>query len=100
VPESDQRSAVSALEMDPIDAKIRQVFFSDTPDLTLYRHGVVVRARRAQGNAHDTVVKLRPVDPTVIRHTIMRHAPPRKLFSKEQRKFYDARPRRVSDSTT
>jgi hypothetical protein len=36
----------------------------------------------------------------VIRHTIMRHAPLRKLFSKEQRKFYDARPRRVSDSTT
>ena len=47
VPESDQRSAVSALEMDPIDAQIRQVFFSDTPHLTPDRHGVVVRARRA-----------------------------------------------------
>jgi hypothetical protein len=30
------------------------------------------------------------VDPTVIRHTIKRVAPLRKLFSKEQRKFYDA----------
>jgi hypothetical protein len=86
-----------------------------------------VRARRVQGKARDTVVKLRPadpaqlapklrrsrglrsrarrdarahvssaslkakVDPTVIRHTIKRHAPLRKLFSKEQRKFYDAR---------
>ena len=32
VPEADQRSAVQALGMDPLNAQIRQVFFFDTPD--------------------------------------------------------------------
>ena len=63
VPESDHRSAVMALGMDPIDAQIRQVFFFDTPDLTLNKHGVVVRARRVQRKGNDSVVKLRPVVP-------------------------------------
>jgi hypothetical protein len=63
VPESDQRSAVAALEMDPVDAQIRQVFFFDTPDLALYAAGVVVRARRVQRKGDDSVVKLRPVVP-------------------------------------
>ena len=31
VPESDHRSTVAALDMDPLDAQIRQVFFFDTP---------------------------------------------------------------------
>jgi hypothetical protein len=63
VPESDHRSAVSALGMDPLDAQIRQVYFFDTPDLALYEHGVVVRARRTQRKGDDSVVKLRPVVP-------------------------------------
>jgi hypothetical protein len=62
VPDSDHRSAVKALGIDPIEADVRQVFFFDTPELDLYRHGVVVRARRARGRG-DTVVKLRPVVP-------------------------------------
>ncbi len=64
VPESDHRSTVVALEMDPLDAQIRQVFFFDTPDLTLNQHGVVVRARRVQKKGDDSVVKLRPVVPS------------------------------------
>jgi hypothetical protein len=63
VPESDQRSTVEALGMDPIEAQIRQVFFFDTPDLTLNQAGVVVRARRVQRKGDDAVVKLRPVVP-------------------------------------
>jgi hypothetical protein len=63
VPESDQRSAVQGLGMDPLDAQIRQVFFFDTPDLALDRHGLVVRARRVQKKGDDSVVKLRPVVP-------------------------------------
>jgi hypothetical protein len=63
VPETDQRSTVEALGMDPIDAQIRQVFFFDTPDLALNRAGVVVRARRVQSKGDDSVVKLRPVVP-------------------------------------
>src|SRR6266566_5081686 len=49
--------------MDPLDAQIRQVFFLDTPDLSLYERGVVVRARRVQRKGDDSVVKLRPVVP-------------------------------------
>ena len=63
VPDSEQRSAVAALGMDPLDAQIRQVYFFDTPDLALNRHGLVVRARRVQQRSDDSVVKLRPVVP-------------------------------------
>jgi hypothetical protein len=64
VPDTDVRSAVTALGMDPLDAQIRQAYFFDTPDLTCNQHGVVVRARRIQRRGDDTVVKLRPVVPS------------------------------------
>jgi hypothetical protein len=64
VPEPHQRSAVAALELDPLEAQIRQVFFFDTPELDLDAHGVVVRARRIQGRSDDSIVKLRPVVPS------------------------------------
>jgi hypothetical protein len=63
VPADAQRAAMKALDIDPLDAQIRQVFFFDTPDLTLNARGVVVRARRIQRKGDDTVVKLRPVVP-------------------------------------
>jgi len=63
VPADSQRATAKALDIDPLDAQIRQVFFFDTPDLTLNANGVVVRARRVQGKGDDTVVKLRPVVP-------------------------------------
>jgi hypothetical protein len=63
VPEPHQRSVITALGLDPLDAQIRQVMFFDTPDLTLDKAGVVVRARRIQGRGGDSVVKLRPVIP-------------------------------------
>ncbi|MGH3083537.1 MAG: adenylate cyclase, partial [Gaiellaceae bacterium] len=63
VPVSDRRHGAAALGVDPLDAQIRQVYFFDTPDLTLNKRGVVVRARRVQGKGDDTVVKLRPVVP-------------------------------------
>jgi hypothetical protein len=63
LPESEQRSALAALGMDPLAAQIRQVYFFDTPDLALDRAGVVVRARRVQQRAHDSTVKLRPCVP-------------------------------------
>ena len=68
VPEtrSGYRSTAAALEIDPLDAQMRQVFFFDTPDLLLNQHGVVVRARRSQGAVDDSVVKLRPVEPAEI----------------------------------
>src|ERR1700742_3525200 len=54
---------VAALQLDPLDAQIRQVYFFDTPDLQLNQAGLVTRARRVQNKGGDTVVKLRPVVP-------------------------------------
>ncbi len=126
VPEEHQRSTVTALGMDPLEAQIRQVFFFDTPDLTLNEAGVVVRARRVQGRGDDTVVKLRPVvpgelpadvrgskgmvvevdampggyvcsasmkgsrGPDAVKRVLSGERPIRKLFSKDQRRFYEA----------
>jgi hypothetical protein len=64
VPERQQRSTVAALGLDPLQAEIRQVFFLDTPDLTLNASGLVARVRRTQKKGDDSVVKLRPVVPT------------------------------------
>jgi hypothetical protein len=63
LPNAHRRAMVTALDLDPLSAQIRQVYFFDTPDLALDRAGVVVRARRVQGRGDDTVVKLRPVVP-------------------------------------
>jgi len=63
VPEPHQRSATTALELDPLEAQIRQVFFFDTPELALDACGVVARARRIQGKGADSIIKLRPVTP-------------------------------------
>jgi hypothetical protein len=64
LPASSYRHAAKALEIDPLEAQIRQVFFFDTPDLALNQAGVVTRARRVQGRDSDSVVKLRPVVPS------------------------------------
>jgi hypothetical protein len=63
VPADHHRATIMNLGMDPIEAQIRIVAFFDTPDLTLNRAGVVVRARRVQGRVDDSVIKLRPVEP-------------------------------------
>ena len=63
VPEGSYRSTALALGIDALQAQLRQVVFFDTPDLALNKSGVVVRARRSQGGADDTVIKLRPVVP-------------------------------------
>lgn len=126
VPDEGHRSTINALALDPIAAQIRQVFFLDTLELALNKNGLVVRARRAQGKAADSVVKLRPVVPSElpdglrrspafgveldampggyvcsgslkgvaendqVREAVAGRKPIRKLFSKEQRRFYDA----------
>ena len=126
VPDSEQRSAVAALGMDPLDAQIRQVYFFDTPELALNQHGLVVRARRVQQRPNDSVVKLRPVvpdnlpdglrkskelvvevdampggyvcsasfkgalDTPQVKQVAAGERAVRKLFSKQQRAFYEA----------
>ncbi len=63
--EQDARAAAAGkLGVDALDAQVRQVFFFDTPELSLNQAGVVVRARRRQNEMGDTVVKIRPVTPS------------------------------------
>lgn len=126
IPVGVGNATIKSIGLDPVEAQPRQAFFFDTPDLALNKAGVVVRARRIQGGDGDTVIKLRPVDPSTIDPDLRRSAafkvevdampggfvcsasfkgactgqevldvasgelPLRKLFSKEQRAFYDA----------
>ena len=125
VPDSIRRATVERMKFDPVEAEPRMAYFFDTPDLALSKAGVVVRARRIQGGGGDTVVKLRPVDPSTLDPDIRRSpavkieldampggyvcsasfkgictgqevldvidgtAPLSKLFSREQRAFYN-----------
>jgi hypothetical protein len=75
VPEPNQRSTAAALDLDPLDAQIRQVFFLDTLDLALDAAGVVARARRLQGEGGDSVVKLRPVTHSELPAELRRSVP-------------------------
>jgi hypothetical protein len=52
-----------SLGFDPDRGPIRRVYFLDTPDLLLYRRGVIVRFRDRHRQRDDAVVKLRPVRP-------------------------------------
>ena len=124
VPESEQRSAILELGIDPLQAQVRLVHFFDTPDLRLNKAGLVVRARRVQKKGDDSVVKLRPVVPDqlpgkvrksdafgvevdampggfvcsgsmkrplperTVQEVVAGDRPLRKLFTKEQRRFY------------
>lgn len=63
VDQADHRATTQALEMDPIQARIRQVLFFDTPDLQLNKAGIVVRSRRIQDKPGDSTIKLRPMAP-------------------------------------
>jgi hypothetical protein len=64
IPQEMRFSVAQALGVDPLDGRLRQIFFFDTPDLRLDASGVVVRARRTQDRPDDSVVKLRPVVPS------------------------------------
>lgn len=66
VSEEHRYATLTALGIDPLEAYIRQVYFFDTADLALDKVGVVARARRSQGRPDDSVVKLRPVDPSAL----------------------------------
>jgi hypothetical protein len=74
LPDPDVSGSAAALDLDPLNAEIRQVFFFDTPDLALNRRGVVVRARRVQRKGDDSVVKLRPVEPDTLPKKLRRSA--------------------------
>ena len=58
--------AERAMEVDEDTADVRLVYFYDTPDLDLFKAGVVLRARPVKGDADNSTVKFRPVEPASI----------------------------------
>jgi len=63
VASKDEQRAYEALEIGRRDAARREIYFFDTPELSLNKAGVVLRARAIEDSDHDSVVKIRPVDP-------------------------------------
>jgi hypothetical protein len=45
------------------NAERRFIYFFDTPTLTLFRAGIIARARRIIDKQHDSTIKIRPVRP-------------------------------------
>jgi hypothetical protein len=66
VDDSDRQSAVKALDIDALDAQLRQTTFFDTKDLALSKAGVVARLRRIQGKPATATIKLRPLKPAQV----------------------------------
>ena len=54
--------AERAMAVEEDEADVRLVYFFDTPDLDLFKAGVVLRARLVKGDADDSTVKFRPVE--------------------------------------
>jgi len=72
VPVPTHRATIESIGLDPVEAQPRQAYFFDTTDFALNKAGVVVRARRIQGGRADTVIKLRPVEPSTIDRNLRR----------------------------
>lgn len=63
IDKKEEMEAYEALDLERRDAGRRLIYFFDTPDLQLNKTGVVLRARAIDDDDHDSVVKIRPVDP-------------------------------------
>ena len=63
IPDRQIRMALKRFGLDRYNDEQRYIYFFDTPGLDLLRAGIITRARRVVGGAHDCTVKLRPVEP-------------------------------------
>lgn len=61
-PDQELRAA-RAMQIHEDTARVRVLYFYDTPDLALLEAGVVLRARLLNNGDDDSSVKIRPVDP-------------------------------------
>jgi uncharacterized protein YjbK len=63
VAKKDEARAYETLEIERREAARRSIYFFDTPDLAMNKAGIVLRARAIEDDDHDSVVKIRPVNP-------------------------------------
>jgi hypothetical protein len=66
VPDHQVSAALARFGLTVNNDEERQIYFFDTPALTLLAGGIIARARRVIGDEHDSTVKFRPVDPATI----------------------------------
>ena len=63
IPDHQVRQALARFGLTASNDEERYIYFFDTPELDLLGAGIIARARRVVGDAHDSTVKFRPVDP-------------------------------------
>ena len=63
IPHHQVGAALAQLSLKRSDERERYIYFFDTPQLDLLHAGIIARARRVVGGAHDSTVKFRPVIP-------------------------------------
>ena len=63
IPDRQIRVALKRYGLTQNNDEERFIYFFDTPALDLLDAGIIARARRVVGNAHDSTVKFRPVNP-------------------------------------
>jgi len=66
IPHHQIRHALARFGLTADNDEERYIYFFDTPQLDLLGAGIIARARRVVGDAHDSTVKFRPVDPTQV----------------------------------
>ena len=66
IPDHQIRQALNRFKLTANNDEERYIYFFDTPKLELLEAGIIARARRVIGDAHDSTVKFRPVDPNAV----------------------------------
>ncbi len=64
IPNHQIRQALARFGLTASNDEERYIYFFDTPNLDLLHAGIIARARRVVGDAHDSTVKFRPVNPS------------------------------------
>jgi len=66
IPDAQIEQALNRCGLTVDNDEKRYIYFFDTLDLTLFKAGVIARARRIVGGQHDSTVKFRPVVPNEV----------------------------------
>ena len=66
IPDHQIVEALKRYKLTPRNDEERYIYFFDTPKLGLLDAGIIMRARRIVGDAHDSTVKFRPVEPSSV----------------------------------
>ncbi len=66
IPDHQIEEALDRYKLTPRNDEERYIYFFDTPKLDLLEAGIIMRARRIVGDAHDSTVKFRPVEPSTV----------------------------------